>query len=100
MSQVEKIVRIPIIPGFNDTEKNINATGRYLSRLNFTNVEILPYHELGVSKYEALGREYSFNSTPPRAEALESIKTALEQYQLTVRIEGLINRKNRESSYK
>ena len=52
------IVRTPIIPGVNDTVKNIQETAEFLRKCrNVIKYELLPYHPLGVSKAKALGRE-------------------------------------------
>lgn len=47
-------VRIPIIPGINDDEKNIIETGEFLSKLNIAQVNLLPYHNIGLNKYKKL----------------------------------------------
>lgn len=65
------IIRIPVIPGHNDSEENIKATARFISdRLGnrVTQVQLLPYRQLGVEKYESLGLRYGMNGfqTPPR----------------------------------
>ncbi len=53
------IVRIPVIPGVNnspDTIKQIYAFLRDSTRIK--KVELLPYHSFGSGKYEALGWDY------------------------------------------
>lgn len=52
------IIRVPLIPGFNDTSWNIAELASFLRELSFSKVEIMPYHTLGLSKYAALGRVY------------------------------------------
>jgi len=60
-------VRIPVIPGFNDTEKNIIETGTFIKEecKGVLGMELLPYHNLGRSKYKSLEREYSLNDLQP-----------------------------------
>ncbi|HDK27324.1 MAG TPA: glycyl-radical enzyme activating protein [Candidatus Atribacteria bacterium] len=60
---IPMIVRIPVIPGINDSEKNIVEVVEILKGLQFMHVELLPYHRLGVNKYKMLGREYKLKST-------------------------------------
>lgn len=63
-------VRIPVIPGLNDDECNIEATAAFVKGLKKVKwVELLPYHQLGVNKYEKLGRQYSLKdiATPDRS---------------------------------
>ena len=44
-------IRIPVVPGCNDGEDNIEATGRFIAGLsNVTAVTLLGYHKLGLSK--------------------------------------------------
>lgn len=52
------IIRVPLIPGFNDTRENVSAMAGFLQELRFCNVELMPYHTFGKSKYAALGRVY------------------------------------------
>ena len=53
------ITRIPLIPGVNDTEENLEATAAFMLENAAKHIEILPYHELTGSKYALAGREYS-----------------------------------------
>ena len=55
------IVRVPVIPGFNDDVKTIEAIGalgRQLDRLE--RIELLPFHRYGSHVYAALGKPYAF----------------------------------------
>lgn len=53
------LVRMPLIPGYNDSVENIEALGRFLeSARGGIALEILPYHRLGESKYTRLDRPY------------------------------------------
>lgn len=54
---VDLVFRQPLIPGVNDSIWNIEATARFLSGLgkNTAKLEIMPYHRMGQSKYQALG---------------------------------------------
>jgi len=51
-------VRIPIIPGINDDDGNIDATCAFLEGIGLRNVSILPYHSTGSYKYKQLGLDY------------------------------------------
>ena len=54
------IVRTPLIPGFNDTEEDINAIIDFIRGIkNIKDYEIMPYHAFGEAKYLQLGREYT-----------------------------------------
>jgi len=67
------VVRIPYIPGLNDQAENMVKTGAFVARLeNVEYVELLPFHRLGIAKYEGLGQNWELGQlTPPSREALE-----------------------------
>ncbi len=50
-------VRTPVIPGFNNTEKDIRDIIEFLKDYD-VEYELLPYHRLGTQKYESTGRDY------------------------------------------
>jgi len=80
------IVRIPVIPGINDDEKNLMESGKLLaSLLHIEGVELIGYHDIARAKYEALGREYPLNGTKSPAEAeMHHAAELLRSYGLTV----------------
>ena len=88
MNQV--IVRMPLIPDINDDEENIKAVGAFLSRLGkIEEVNLLPYHRLGVSKYEKLKKEYKLDKIAPPAQGEgEEVQRVLEQFGLRVNVGG------------
>lgn len=58
------VVRIPVIPGFNHSEKEIrNMVDRVSSIQGIKEIHFLPYHTFGVEKYKMLGMEYKFNNS-------------------------------------
>ena len=68
-------VRIPVIPGVNDTEENYRKTAELLADAeNLETVELLPYHQTAGAKYEMVGIDYlpSFDQA-----ALPSLNTAV-----------------------
>ncbi len=71
----EVIVSLPVIPGVSDSTDWAREAGAFLAGLGLRRARLLPYHRLGVGKYEALGRPY-----PHAAEDLEvdpSLVTAM-----------------------
>jgi len=55
MSPRDVIIRIPVVPGCNDSDENIRSTVKFAAGLGFKNVELVPYHRLGMSKYAQYG---------------------------------------------
>ena len=51
------VVRIPLIGGFNDEDSEIFKINDFMSQINVSDVEVLPYHKMGLHKYEALNMQ-------------------------------------------
>lgn len=53
-------IRIPVIGGVNDTEEEISSIGVFLreNRIHASQVNLLPYHDTGSSKYQRLSWKY------------------------------------------
>ncbi len=66
-------VRVPLIPGVNDSPANLQATAAFVSRLPaVTRTCLLPYHRTGLPKFQRLGHTYHLAGVePPAAEALQ-----------------------------
>lgn len=64
-------IRHVIVPGFTDDPDDARRTARFVSTLpNVERVELLPYHEYGRHKWEALGTPYPLERTSPPSEEL------------------------------
>ena len=82
-------VRIPVIPGINDSEEEIGRFARYLGGLRPAAVELLPYHRIGADKYRRLGIAYKLNDTPqPAAADLAHFRDVLLRAGLQVSVGG------------
>lgn len=55
---IDICVRIPVIPGVNDTLRDARAFAALLRRLRVERVQLLPFHQFGERKYVLLGRPY------------------------------------------
>lgn len=56
--KINKKVRTPVIPGFNDSKEDIEAILDFIKDKPNVSYEPLKYHSFGKGKYKALGREY------------------------------------------
>ena len=57
-------LRYVLVPGISDFEEDIRALGEHFKDYSMIQrVEILPYHTLGMHKYETLGQEYALKDT-------------------------------------
>lgn len=83
-------VRVPTIPGYNDSEENIRATARFVKEELGPDVGIhlLPYHRLGESKNESLGKVMDLSVSVPSDEHMQDLKRIVESYGLYCQIGG------------
>ena len=84
------IVRIPVIPGVNDTADNIAETAAFVSRLSHVErIELLPYHRYGLAMYNALSRDYALQAVDvPSDENLEMLADIIRSHGVSVQIGG------------
>ena len=81
------VIRVPVIPTFNDSEEEIGAIAAFASSLpGKPAMHLLPYHRLGEDKYGGLGREYALEGIPLLPE--EKLHTLLR----TARLQGVVCR--------
>lgn len=91
IDKTKVIPRVPIIPGINDTAMDIALLCKFLSQYKdkVDMVHILPYHNLGVGKYEALDKLYTLAKVkPPSKKRMKEIKEILEHNGFRVTIGG------------
>lgn len=84
------IIRVPVIPGFNDTESEIIEIARFASHLpNVDEIHLLPYHRMGRDKYEGLNRPYLMGDVlPPEDSKMQILKEKCESFALKTKIGG------------
>ncbi len=75
-------LRYVLIPGHTDSEEDIRVLGEHFKDYKMIErVEILPYHKLGVHKYETLGLEYKLKDVPLNTpEQLDRAKSLFDKY--------------------
>lgn len=88
----EVILRIPIIPGVNDSIdhlKELSALIEGLKAPNLKEINILPYHKIGASKYDRFHLKFNKNKfDEPNKESLNYIVEQFEKSNLKVKIGG------------
>ncbi len=86
------IIRLPLIPGYTDSEINIEATAKLISGLkSVERVDLLAYHLYGSTKYEQLGmpdRLRMLNIQPLGGERLAAVMDVFCRYDIKVQIGG------------
>ena len=75
-------LRYVLVPGISDFEDDIKALGEHFKDYRMLQrVEVLPYHTLGIHKYETLGQEYLLKDTKTNTpEQIEKARNLLETY--------------------
>lgn len=81
-------VRYPYIPGHNDSKEDVEGFLEYVSKLkNVDEVCFLPFHRLGIPKYQGLGREYEMgNMESLKMKDIEFLKKYETIYDIKIRI--------------
>jgi pyruvate formate lyase activating enzyme len=84
------IIRVPLIPGYTDSEEELTAIAEFLSTLkSVERVDLLPVHEYGKVKYSQLGKEYRLVNVQPIAQdRLDQIKAHFERRGLKTQLGG------------
>lgn len=78
-------VRFVLVPGLTDGYRNVELVSEHAARLpSVTRVDVLPFHQMGRDKWEALGMEYRLDATaPPSAELFERVRGQFRAHGLT-----------------
>lgn len=70
------VTRVPVIPGVNNNMENFQALADFLLEYNpGCRMDLLPYHSLGVSKYDRLSMDYKLRDlATPSEEEMEGYR--------------------------
>ncbi len=85
-------IRVPVVPGFNDSELNMQRTAELAARVGAEKVSLLPYHDWATEKYYRLGRCYEGDENTgcaePVVEAVARWQEILDAHGLVVGVGG------------
>lgn len=83
-------IRLPLIPGLNDSPRNLEATADFVRRLDTVqSLDILPYHRLGEMKWGQLEMAYEASGLTPHGEhEVERIARFFKGRGISVKIGG------------
>ena len=84
------IIRVPVIPGFNDDPANIEATGEFAASIaGVGRIDLLPFNRGGIEKSARLTRETnSMQIETPDDDKMSEIADNLSKYVFEVNIGG------------
>ncbi len=78
-------IRMPVIPGVNDSDDHIDRLGRRVAELGLKRLHLLPYHQTAIGKYERFGYVYRLPETAgPAAGRLAELAARLRAFGLAV----------------
>ena len=82
-----------MVPGLTDDHESLRALGYFIGGLsNLQALDLLPYHVMGIKKYEELGLEYRLKDVPPMD------KSKLRELKLQI-LKGIKIRRNEMNEY-
>jgi pyruvate formate lyase activating enzyme len=86
----QMVIRVPLIPELNDSKSNIENLVKFVSTLaKVKEIDILPYHQLGVSKYSQIGETYRLKQLkPPSEQKINNIRMFIESQGFSVKVGG------------
>ncbi|MBR5702109.1 MAG: glycyl-radical enzyme activating protein [Oscillospiraceae bacterium] len=83
------LFRQPLIPGVNSPEENVRATAEFIRSLGRPELQLqlIPYHRMGTSKYAALDIPYTLEDMKPMTgEEVEAVRALYESCGVTCTI--------------
>lgn len=82
-------IRMPIIAGINDDNEHINESIKFLSNLNIIQINLLPYHKMGMDKYKRLEIDYNLSGIEkPTDERMIEISNEFKSSGMKIKIGG------------
>ena len=81
-------LRVPVVPGFNDSESEMRSTAELAVRVGVEKVSLLPCHDWAREKYSRLGRRYESDAemgdAEPNGQIVSRWREILGSYGLAV----------------
>lgn len=88
LAEVNKPVwlRYVLVPHFTDNEEDLHRWAQYVSQFkNVERIDILPFHQMGIHKWEQIGQEYKLKDiNSPSNQELNKAEAIFKSYGLNV----------------
>lgn len=77
-------IRHVLVPGYSDDPEDLDNLAAYISKYpNVKRVDILPFHQMAIYKWEKVGIEYKLKDTPtPTREQIQMAEDIFKKYDL------------------
>jgi pyruvate formate lyase activating enzyme len=86
------MVRVPVIPGYNDDDVHLESLKQFLvttKTVSLKKICLLPYHKTGLSKYKRFNMPYRIgNIDQPSAERMRQLKDFFSDTGIKIKIGG------------
>ncbi len=84
------VLRVPVIPGLNDSDQNLAAIGEFASELDGVDrLDLLPYNEIMQAKVARLTKPHQlWQAKTPSRDRMEQLASRLREFGLRVKIDG------------
>jgi pyruvate formate lyase activating enzyme len=86
------IVRIPVVPGYNDDPEHLARLRQFLTSsktASLKKISLLPYHKIGSSKYSRFGIPFRMKFIePPSKERMQELKEYFSETGVKIKIGG------------
>jgi len=83
------VARIPVIPGINDDDQNLEQSFQFLGKIGLRKVDLLPFHATGIEKYHRLSLTCRMGDlNPPTPEKMQEIAARFSSRGFEIRIGG------------
>ncbi|HEY9880865.1 MAG TPA: pyruvate formate-lyase-activating protein [Leptolyngbyaceae cyanobacterium] len=81
-------IRFVLVPGFTNGAENVKGLAQFVSTLdNVERVEVLPFHQMGAYKWDALGYDYALKTVePPTSEQIQQVVQIFQTFGVAVQV--------------
>jgi pyruvate formate lyase activating enzyme len=80
-------LRMPLIPGYNDSEDNLREMGTLGREIGAEKISVLPFNRFGEGKFQNLGRQLPLLEVkPPSKEKIYKVQQIIEGLGIRVTI--------------
>ncbi len=86
LEEIKKSVwlRYVLVPGYSDDENDLKKWAKFVSKFSVVKrVDILPFHQMAIYKWEKVGKDYKLKDTPtPSSEQIKKAENIFKMYDL------------------
>lgn len=84
------VIRIPLIPGYNDDEDNVRKTCEFVKSIGLEQIDLLPFNFMASSKFKEMGVDWEYEKCESQTEEkLTLLSSIVTSFGLKVTIGGL-----------